>query len=33
MLSLVGEKGYRSALASLGLKEGTFYYEVEILPP
>jgi len=32
-LLLVGEKGYRSAIASLGIKEGCYYFEVEVLQP
>lgn len=32
-LTLVGEKGYRTALASHGFTEGCYYFEVEILQP
>lgn len=30
-LTLVGEKGYRSALCSHGFTEGCYYFEVEML--
>lgn len=32
-LSLVGEKGYRTALANHGLTDGCFYFEVEMQTP
>jgi hypothetical protein len=32
-MTLLGEKGYRTAMSSHGLAEGCYYFEVEILPP
>ena len=32
-LTVGGEKGYRMARANAGVREGDFYFEVEILPP
>ena len=31
-IELIGERGYRTAIAGHGVKHGDFYYEVEILP-
>lgn len=30
---LTGEKGYKTALASYGVKHGDYYFEVEVLAP